>query len=400
MLKLRFGIAPLFILAIFAKGICSQEIIMDWKAGTVLSSPSEIAKGATVKVTVRNVNNILYDYKVDVELQTESPNDDLAQLAKLLPPGVAPAGAPPSPTCKDKASEALGLLITIGNAFDGNQFLNPKAGDQYKSIPLDKSYEAWKTDVEPSLKKVRDYATFLSSTECANDASAATNIRMFFNKYDPAKSKLDDLQKRVDSDHTAQGQATADKTGETVGADVIVTETYNQVHQTNQWIKSFKFSSVLTLSGGILLSQLENRSYVRQQVPTATGTDNILGVDNGSKPTAYLVGLLNYRIPHLDWGKAGFAVSTGPVLRLGSTKSDVSSFGYFAGISGHLWRRFYVTPGVHIGEFADFPAGLTRGQTVPSSIAELTPVKRWTVRFAIGITYKTNDLGSLKAQSK
>ena len=400
MLKLRFCLGPAFLLLVFASCSPGQEIILDWKTRTVLSSPPEISKGATVKVTVRNVNSILYDYKVDVQLQTETPNDDLAQLVNLLPTAAPPAAAPvdlKNPTCAETAGLAVPLLKRIGDVLRTNPSLNPESGGQYKSIPLADSYDAWKKQVEPHLTVLRAYVTTLSETRCTSDPAAVSFFRDFYN---PVKNKLDDLQKRVDSDHTAQGQATADKSGDTVGADVIVTETFNQVHQTNQWIKSFKFSSVLTLSGGVLLSSLENRSYVRQQVPSASGTTNALGVENGGKPTVYLMGLLNYRIPYLDSGKAGFAVSTGPVLRLGSTKSDVSSFGYFAGISGHLWRRFYVTPGVHIGEFADFPAGLTVGQPVPSSVAEITPVKRWTVRFAIGISYKTNDLGSLKKQSK
>ena len=57
----------------------------------------------------------------------------------------------------------------------------------------------------------------------------------------------------------------------------------------------------------------------------------------------------------------------------------------------HLYRSFYLTPGVHIGQFADFPAGFYPGTVIPSGFGALTPVKRNTAHFAIGITFKTTS---------
>ena len=106
--------------------------------------------------------------------------------------------------------------------------------------------------------------------------------------------------------------------------------------------------------------------------------------------------LLNYSLGsiRLDRDSYGLALSAGPVLKLGG-KSDASSFGFFAGVSGHLYHRFYITPGIHFGQFADFPVGFGNGSTVPENFGELNPVKRWTTRFALALSFKTKDFSGL-----
>jgi hypothetical protein len=60
-----------------------------------------------------------------------------------------------------------------------------------------------------------------------------------------------------------------------------------------------------------------------------------------------------------------------------------------------LYRRFYITSGVHIGEFADFPAGFNDNSQVPANFGELKPVKRWTGRFAFSISFRTASFSGL-----
>src|ERR1019366_4945109 len=74
--------------------------------------------------------------------------------------------------------------------------------------------------------------------------------------------------------------------------------------------------------------------------------------------------------------------------QLGNTSPTVSALGLFFGLSTHLYRSIYLTPGIHIGQFADFPAGFYPGAVIPNGFGELTPIKRNTARFAIGITFK------------
>ena len=85
-------------------------------------------------------------------------------------------------------------------------------------------------------------------------------------------------------------------------------------------------------------------------------------------------------------------------MKLGG--GDESPFGFFTGISGHLYHRFYVTPGIHFGQFADFPVGFGNGSTVPENFGELNPVKRWTARFGLAITFKAKDFSSLGSSGK
>jgi hypothetical protein len=58
-------------------------------------------------------------------------------------------------------------------------------------------------------------------------------------------------------------------------------------------------------------------------------------------------------------------------------------------------HRLYISPGVHIGEFADYPAGFVNGQQIPANFGALTPVKRWTARFGIAITIKGWDVSKI-----
>jgi hypothetical protein len=107
------------------------------------------------------------------------------------------------------------------------------------------------------------------------------------------------------------------------------------------------------------------------------------------------IALLNYAVPRLDSDTIGLAISTGPVLQLNTGSSDVSNLGYFAGLSVHFWRRLFLTPGWHVGQFSDFPTGLYPGDTIPQNYGNLTGVNRWSARFAFAITYRVADLSKV-----
>jgi hypothetical protein len=56
----------------------------------------------------------------------------------------------------------------------------------------------------------------------------------------------------------------------------------------------------------------------------------------------------------------------------------------------------FLTPGVHVGEFADFPPGFTHaGQPIPPNFGALNPVTRYTARFAFAITFRGSNPTSL-----
>lgn len=96
---------------------------------------------------------------------------------------------------------------------------------------------------------------------------------------------------------------------------------------------------------------------------------------------------------------------TGPLTAPRVPTSDQTTrVGLFAGVSVHFWKYMYLTPGFHVGQFADFPAGFTHsGQDIPPSFTgPLTPQTRTTARFAIGITFKGFNIptGSSKSSGQ
>jgi hypothetical protein len=333
---------------------------------------------------------------VDLQLQSQTSSDDFAQLSKILGSyasgGSNALSASPSPTCGDYVTEAKNALGDIGTLIkDPKNYLTPSAPPG-KAIPLEDSLKGWHDAIVPELSGLQTVADHLMSPPCSADASASAFLAGDYQVFDK-------FRKKVEGNHIAQGQAVA-STGDVASVAISVTESSQGVKLT-QFDKTLHFSSMLTLSGGVLFSELQNRSYIQRQVPatSGTGTMNVLGVDGLSGPTPLLLGLLNYKIPYLDFAKWCVSVSSGPAIRLGA-KSRTSSFGYFGGISIHLWHRLFITPGIHVGNFADYPTGLTMNQTIPANFGQLTPVNRWSARFAIGLTYRTIDLGPLSGQSQ
>lgn len=153
---------------------------------------------------------------------------------------------------------------------------------------------------------------------------------------------------------------------------------------------------IFSLSLGPLVSTLPARTYTSQSTPGSPGsstTQNVLVVGNNSNLNVLGAALVNYHFPDVPgfplW--LGFALSAGPVYQLGNSSPSVSSLGIFLGGSVHLSRSFFLTAGTHIGQFADFPEGFHPGQVVPSNFGTLTPVKRETARFAVGITFRTTS---------
>jgi hypothetical protein len=186
---------------------------------------------------------------------------------------------------------------------------------------------------------------------------------------------------------------------------IVVTEKYKGAI-TVDGAKNFVVSpasTVLTLSSGFGATWLEGRAYVAASAPGANPGDanrTLLRVDGtGVRPA--VPALLNYQLPIPTNGDWGFAISSGPVFAFNSGTSNSSSLGVFVGGSVHLLHRFYITPGLHLGEFADYPTGFSEpDQPVPANFGELVPMKRWTMRFALMFTYRTLDLSKAFAKPK
>ena len=369
-----------------------QQVTVHWPDKHIQSQPTSIANGSTVKVVVTDVNDILYDYEVKIGFVTESSSDDLAKVSSLL--GRDKYGdmhnlatATPADSCPENiaaAQNCLGKIAGLINAPDSS--LNPfDSRKRLRKISLTESIDYWNWKISPLLSGLDAKIEHLS-TKCAEDKTTKEFLNGDY-------ATFNNLRNKVNGPHIANGQAQVDNSGAVVSATVTVTESY-QKRYVDTYEKTLNYSSNLTLSGGILFSTIRNREYASATVPFQGASATVLGVNSGGRPVPMVVGLLNYRIPHLDWSECGFAFSSGPVIRVaGSTTA--SPFGYFGGLSFHLWHRLYLASGIHVGQFADFPAGFDKGTTIPANFGALVPVKRWTGHIAFGITYKTNDLGTL-----
>lgn len=394
-------VTPLFIVS----SLSAQNVVVDWVAKSLVSSPSKINKKTTIEIEVQNVNDVLYTYSIQISGTPRADNDFAAIASAFGAQKGATEGADPCPplaTTVQSSSANLGSAVT---AFYKLPETQSKTCSQKApcSINLKDTRSAWTAGVEPKVTAATTALTALQQLPICQKTyvSPITDLQS-------ALSKVNDTQAYLFSDnHSISTETTLEPD---IDYAVAVKELYissgsSVGTQTNASTLSVTFSPAtdrLTLSAGALFSEIQNRAYTSQAAPnlTGTGTQNVLAVSGISTFSPLALALLNYELP--SFGKVSFgnddiglAVSTGPALRLGS-KSNTSSFGYFMGLGVHLYHRFYISPGVNIGEFADYPPGFTApNQPVPSGLGTLTPTNRYTARFSFGITYKTKDFSSL-----
>jgi hypothetical protein len=183
----------------------------------------------------------------------------------------------------------------------------------------------------------------------------------------------------------------------TAPVDVKVTAFYNGQDTSSKTFHLDPNFAILTSSAGFMVTALSSRSYTSATSPDpadATKTQNVLRVDGSGVNVAIPV-LLNGNLPGLNSRNYGIGVSAGPVFSIVSGKADTSHFSFFGGISIRVTPHIYLTPGLNVGEFADFPQGFKYpGQVIPANTGTPTPVKRYTARFAFAITYRLKDLYS------
>ena len=189
----------------------------------------------------------------------------------------------------------------------------------------------------------------------------------------------------------------SDDLDSTRGYDVVVQEFYNG-RRTEADAKTYHVTagySIISSSAGFMLTQVPARSYSSVTAPNPadpTMVQNVLGVDFAGGRRLVLTALLHYNFPVFWRRQIGFGLAAGPVFDITGGKADTSRFGFFAGPSVRLSEWVYLTPGFHIGEFADFPVGYVPRQVIPTGQGTPVPVKRYTTRFAFGITFKVKDL--------
>jgi hypothetical protein len=346
----------------------SSPIQVNWDSRTA-GCPATATQSSNLTFRVTNINDLLIDFQTGERAQFEF-------RAKSWPVSVVASENPFLQTgqranCPDDATLAA-QLNAIRNIRDIN--ITPSNATA-ASIPLSATIRAAAAHIEIST-----VANEYQNSVCASGVFAA-------HADDAVVVWIQDLLKPAP--HFAEFSVTVNPNE---NYEFRVRELWKGKPVTDgtlTWQCGEK--DILTLSAGPLITTLPYRTYGQQLVPqSGGGTQNQLVVSGTTNANVLAAALLNYNlppIPHLPpW--TGFAVSVGPVYALNSAPS-VSKLGLFVGGSIQLYKSFYLTPGVHIGEFSDYPAGFHAGSPIPANFGSLTPVTRNTVHFAIGITFKT-----------
>ena len=389
---------------------CSPEsrekgfsVQLDWRTGE--TSISRITKAGTYCLEAVGVNYILYDYQIKGSIQSQgSPVTELARASAALPT-LFSGGSPDSTTspglfggtadlCATQVKQAAKYLA------DAIADLQPKkdSTSHYESIPLNETLTKWET-VSSLYQKLKESIPGQNTGldgPCEQQREIVTNaVKSLAVPYQKVNDRVETPPRFYHTEYLSETDYWIGTVSERYNT---VSERYNKdtelttaPAQTYELKPSF---TIFTTSIGFMLTTLQARSYTSRTAPDAagSGTLNVLGVDYGSGVRPSLTALLNFNLPtighlRLASDKWGLALSTGPVFDLTNGKADTSRFGFFGGLSLQLWNRLYLTPGIHLGEFADFPTGFQAGQVIPSGVGTPIPVKRYTARFAIGVTY-------------
>jgi hypothetical protein len=349
---------------------------VDWDTRTA-SCPATVTQQTNLTIRTTNINDLLVDFKSGEPAQYQL-------RAKGTPVSVVPPENPftsqAAQTTVCNETTVLNDLNTIRN-FNDPKITPPQPGGAY--IPVSETMTAAHLHTEVTRVEA-DYAS--SDPTCT----------AFFTAH--STDLVVQWIKLLDAPLTS-GSSTAPAHSIDFNVNLQPNQNYQFTIRESWKGKTVEGASltwncgesdVLTLSAGPIITTLPYRTYSQQSVPNPTGggTTNELVVNGNTNVLA--AALLNYHfpsIPHVPtW--TGLAFSIGPVYALGDAPS-VSKLGLFVGGSIHLYRSVFFTPGVQIGQFADFPTGFHAGSPIPPGFGTLTPVTRNTARFAFGITFKT-----------
>jgi len=422
----------------------ARKVEIDWDSASI--SPSHVDHSGSVCFEIHNFNDILYvsgftltekpvtgnaidlltsaiSTVTGLNLGTQSSTDTTKQTNKATAKQAANPNAPLTrPECPAALQNDVKAAVGAGALLkDGLSQLDPgkDSSGKINLVPLSTSQSKWQAipgEYESFQAAISNVIRDLNQEDadvCRDDVLAAAEA-VVIEAYLPVKAAFPDYASHAagGSSHIARYTNDLDATS---GYDLAVKATYQGAEVSNG-TKTFSLSAgrkIASASGGFLISQIPAPSYSSVTVPTGMTTpptQNVLGVNFGKGPQVGLVGLVNFNLPDIPWfenktvplnGRTyGLAISAGPTYGLTNGKSDASRIGFFGGISVHIWNQFFLTPGINVGQFSDFPQGYTKaGQVIPPNTGTPQGVNRITTRFAFGITYKIKDFGSATTKS-
>ena len=389
-----------------------RRIEVSYQTGS--STTSRFSKGGLYCFLVTDAN-ALYDWAVSLNVTepTGNPFDMLSQAIQTLSKfgsggGTTKAAStdsknpPPSPSCIDvsiatKNSQDLASALTAMDPKDSSGkliYVTPRE----TQTRMDRVVAAFNV-YEQSVLAVQT-ALQNASANCDQDNLKQAED-LILNDYPIVKSTYQSLARRLSQPDVIAYERSINPTATT---DLVMTPSFGGNALPSKTIHFDAGFGILSSSAGFVLTELQARSYSSTTAPNPTNpttTQNVLKVDDGSGIRPALVVLLTANVPQLNRHNFGLGVSAGPLFDISSGKADTSKFGFFGGLSLRITPWVFLTPGVHVGEFADFPLGFTSpGQVIPANTGTPNPVKRFTARFAFAITWKISDLGSSSSQNQ
>jgi hypothetical protein len=395
-----------------APGKKVHQVDLDYDTGS--SSHSHLEDTGLYCFALRNAN-ALYDWTVVVNVSepTGNPFDllndairtlkglatgasDTAAKAAAKPPTPAPANCPSADDIKavaQKAESLRGMLAGMvpGKGSDGKVAYIPVAETRKRWEEIPNAFNAF----EEAVRQLQRKLPANPNDPCDPDLLAQAES-IILDDYPAVRKQYEELANRLSRPDVFYYARRLEATS---SADLVATPSYAGVADGS---KTFHFSpsfGILSSSAGFLLTRLPARSYSSVTAPNPadlTQTQNVLSVDFGAGTRPALVVLLTGNPPQLNRRNFGLGISAGPVFDISQGKADTSRFGFFTGASLRITPWIFLTPGIHFGEFADFPAGFTRpGQVIPQNTGTPVPVKRYTSRFAFSFTFKLKDLGAV-----
>jgi hypothetical protein len=386
MFKMRRILFLVLVVSLAVPNMTAQDIVVNWPAKKLTSQPVSVEQAHSANIRVDDVNDLMFTYSISYQLKPLAVSD-FDTIAKAFSIAGAAAAGERAGCDISKVLAAIKALVDAEVEFLNQPATNAGCSESKPcDITLQQALDSWQQTIQPKIAEAQSVLSDFAKA-CSSDT------------YKPAvqsaSDTIADVLAVVNRPHSIEKSGALE-----LAPDHITSLEIDQIWKGVPTVNGSYSVDIqpsnyrLTLSAGVLFSEVQNRGYSLSVVPspTGSGTASALSVDGISRFNPTAIALLNYEIPYVDSERIGLALSTGPVFRLGS-KSDATSFGYFVGIGVHLYHRFYLTPGYHLGQFADFPTGLYPGEIVPPGLGTPNAVKRWTWRFGIAISYKAKDFG-------
>lgn len=382
-------------------GLSQQTVTISWPSKQLLSQPITVNGKTSVNVVLQNVNDVLYTYEVTL-VATPMPTPS------ILSPGDAALPPPLSPECI-APKQQLDAITTALTAWQLDPWLDSTNKPTLKvpaSVALTTTTTYFQSSIQTPLAKV---GPLLGNAPplCTDSAvqTAYGNLVAISNTW----------LTRMSGNHAVTVSATLEplnnytihireyNVGSPTHPPTLTSACIDSTGAPTDCLIQYQpQTDLISISGGFLFSELPSRAYTRGVVPSSPDATLVV---NGNSMSSQLAALVNVKLPCV-WKTCsakdngyGLALSVGPAYSLNGT--DVSKVGLFGGVSLSLWKYLYLTAGMHVGQFADFPPGFTHaGQDIPPSFTgTLTPVSRTSARFAFGVTFKGFSIPSGSKQS-